>query len=345
MPEKSILRILRAAMIVCITLFIIMPVSFAAGKKYRILHVMSYHTPWEWTEDQFNGFKESFKDVDVEYKIYEMDTKRKSTPEAKEQAGKEARDLIDSWKPDLVFTTDDNAQKYVAKYYINKDIPFVFSGVNGEPADYGFAGSKNNSGTLEREHIVETVRLLKEIIPSVKKIAILADDDITWVKLTRRMQELIPQNFPDIEVVAPSPILTFAEYKQKIKEYQTKADALALLGVFTFKDETGKNVPYCEVLKWTTENSKLPDFTFWKDRIYCGTFCTVYVSGYEQGVSAGKIARSILLEGRSPSTLPMGSTLKGQPMISLARARKLGINIKSSILLTAQIIEKFEWEK
>jgi ABC-type uncharacterized transport system substrate-binding protein len=345
MLGKNILRLLKTLMIVLIPLFLVTPLSFAAGKKYRILHVMSYHTPWEWTEDQLNGFKDALKDVDVEYKVYEMDTKRKSTPEWKEQAGKEARDLIDSWKPDLVFTSDDNAQQYVAKYYVNTDIPFVFSGVNGEPQDYGFAGSKNNTGTLEREHVVETVRLLKEIVPNIKKIAVLTDDDITWVELTKRMQELIPKNFPDIEIIAPGPIATFAEYKQKVKEYQTTVDALALLGMFAFKDENGNNVPVCDAHKWTAENSKLPDFTFWKDRIPCGALCTVYVSGYEQGLAAGKLARSILVEGKSPSSLPMGPALKGKPIISLARAKKLGIKIKSSTLLTAEVANKFQWEE
>lgn len=344
MLEKNIFRILKTALIVLIVLFIVTPVSFAAGRKYKILHIMSYHLPWEWTEDQLSGFKEPLKDLDIEYKIFQMDTKRKSTEEWKEQVGKEARDLIDSWKPDLVYTNDDNAQKYVAKYYVNKDIPFVFSGVNAEPQDYGFAGSKNNTGILEREHVVETVRLLKEIIPGVKKIVVLTDDDVTWPKLAKRIQEKVPAAFPDIQITVLDALHTFAEYKEKIKEYQDKADAFALLGVFTFKDENGKNVSYQETLKWTAENSKVPDFSFWKDRVYNGTFCSVYVSGYEQGLAAGKIARGILLEGRSPSSYPMEPTMKGKPIINLARAKKLGIKIKSNLLLSAEIMNKFEWD-
>ena len=26
-------------------------------KNYRILHVMSYHSPWEWTDTLFSGFQ------------------------------------------------------------------------------------------------------------------------------------------------------------------------------------------------------------------------------------------------------------------------------------------------
>jgi ABC-type uncharacterized transport system substrate-binding protein len=149
---------------------------------------------------------------------------------------------------------------------------------------------------------------------------------------------------PEVEFISWDVIHTFEEYKQKITAYQTTVDALALIGVFHFKDENGENVPYQDVLKWTAENSNLPDFTFWNDRIRYGTLCTVTVSGYEQGLAAGNIARGILVEGRSPASYPMEPTVKGEPVVSLARAKLLGIKIKSNILLTAKVMEEFEWE-
>ena len=314
-------------------------------QNWKVLHIMSYHSPWKWTDDQFRGFKDALKGLDIEYKVFQMDTKRKSTEEWKEKIGKKARDLIDTWKPDLVYTNDDNAQKYVARYYVNKDIPFVFSGVNRSPEDYGFVGSKNMAGVLEQEHFVETVKLLKEIAPHVKKIAVIVDDGPTWEGVLRRMKEKAPNQLPDVEFISWDVIKTFEEYKHKIKEYHDRCDAIALLGIFTYKDKNGNNVPYKEVLKWTAENSSLPDFSFWKDRISYGTLCTVTVSGYNQGLAAGKIARGILTEGKSPSSYEFKPTVKGEPVISLARADRLGIKIKSGVLLTAEVINKFKWEQ
>jgi ABC-type uncharacterized transport system substrate-binding protein len=305
---------------------------------------MSYHRPWRWTDDQFNGFKSALSGLDIEYKVFQMDTKRKSTEEWKQRVGKQARDLIDVWKPDLVYTNDDNAQEYVTKYYVNKDIPFVFSGVNGNPQKYGFVGSKSITGVLEQEHFVESVRFLKEIVPSVKKIAVIIDDGPTWVGVTNRMRTKLNQ-LPDVEFISWHVIKAFEEFKHTMKELQAKADAIALLGIFTFKDEAGNNVPYTKVLKWTVENSELPDFSFWKDRISYGTLCTVSVSGYEQGLAAGKIAREILVKGKSPSAFPIKPTIRGEPVVSLARANGLGINLRTRILLSADVIEKFNWEK
>jgi ABC-type uncharacterized transport system substrate-binding protein len=313
-------------------------------KHFKILHIMSYHSPWKWTDDQLNGFKAALNGLDVEYKVFQMDTKRKSSEEWKLEATKQAKELIDTWQPDLVYTNDDNAQKYVVVDYVNSDIPFVFSAVNADPAEYGFTKSSNVAGILEQEHFVETVNLLKEISPNVKKIAVIYDDDPTWPAVVARMKEKAPKQLREFEFISWDKIITFEEYKQRISELQSEADAIALLGIFTFKDENDENVPYQDVLKWTAENSNIPDFSFWEDRVSYGTLCAVTVSGYEQGYAAGKIAKGILVEGKSPSSYPFEPTVKGEPVISLARANKLGIKIKSGILLSAQVIEKFAWE-
>jgi ABC-type uncharacterized transport system substrate-binding protein len=70
----------------------------------------------------------------------------------------------------------------------------------------------------------------------------------------------------------------------------------------------------------------------------------VTVSGYEQGLAAGQIARGILVEGRSPASYPMLATVKGEPMINLARATKLGLTIKTTTLLSARVVTKYDWE-
>jgi ABC-type uncharacterized transport system substrate-binding protein len=165
-----------------------------------------------------------------------------------------------------------------------------------------------------------------------------------WDPVLARMKEKSPQ-LSGVEFVSWDVIYTFDEFKQKMTEYQTTADAVGMIGVFNFKDENGENVPFEDVLRWTAENSNLPDFSFWESRIPYGTLCTVTVSGYEQGLAAGKIARDILAEGKSPASFPMEPTVKGEPIVSLARAQKLGLQVKSDVLLTATVIEQFEWEK
>jgi len=88
---------------------------------------MSYHSPWRWTDGQLEGFKEGMADASVEYQVFQMDTKRNSTADAKDKKGQEARALIKSWQPDLVYTTDDDAQEYVTTHYVRNMSPLTMS--------------------------------------------------------------------------------------------------------------------------------------------------------------------------------------------------------------------------
>jgi len=315
-----------------------------AGKEFRILYIMSYHSPWRWTDWQLEGFQEELKGVKAAYRSFQMDTKRNSSPEQKEAKGQEARALIESWKPDLVYTSDDDVQQYVVKHFVNGKLPFVFSGVNADPANYGFRGSANVTGVIEQEHFVESVRLIKKMAPGAKRIALVFDDAKMWDPVRARIAKAMAQ-LPGMEIVANDTILTFADYKKKMMEYPKTADIVGTLGIFNLKDENGKNVTYQEVQKWTVENSKLPDFAFWIDRVHYGTLGAMTVSEREQGRAAGRIARGILVEGKSPSGYAMVPTTKGLPVISLARAKKLGLNLDAELLLTAEVIQKFEWDK
>jgi ABC-type uncharacterized transport system substrate-binding protein len=317
--------------------------NFTSNKSYKILHVMSYHTPWEWTETQLQGFQDVLLDLDIEYRVVEMDAKNFSSVEHLTKKAQEAIDIIDSWKPDLVFVSDDEALEYVATPYIDSDINFVFCGINKDPKVYGMDKSKNITGVLEIEHFVESANLLKTIAPDVKKVALVFDDSDIWFPVQERMKENL-YRLPELEFVHWDTILTFDEFQEKMLMYQDEVDAIGLIGIFNFKDKSGENVHYRDVLEWTVKNSQLPDFSYWYDRATYGTLAVVSVSGYEQGKAAGKMARSILLEGRSPDTFLLEYTTKGQVLVSLARARDLGIKVDSATLLSSIVKDEYGWD-
>lgn len=315
----------------------------APQKTYRILHIMSYHAPWRWTEGQLAGFKEGLGGLRAEFKVFQMDTKRDSSPRSIAKKAREAKELIDTWKPDLVYTTDDDVQEHVVKHYVNRELPFVFSGVNKDPASYGFTGSRNVTGVLEQEHFAESLTLLRTVVPGIRRLAVVFDDAPMWEPVKKRTRDAL-RHMPDVQIVAWDTIKTWDEYQRRIGAYQTSADAIALIGVFNFKDAQGRNVPYQQVLRWTAEESRLPDFGFYVDRVHYGTLAAVTVSEHQQGLAAGRIARGILKDGRQPSSFAMRPTLKGNPVVSLARANKLGLKVKASVLLSAEVISKFDWD-
>ncbi len=309
----------------------------------KILHVMSYHSPWRWTDGQFEGFKAGLGDVPAEFRIVQLDAKRHSAPDEMAARGREARALVESWKPDLVYTTDDDAQELVTRHYLGGPLPQVFSGVNKAPAHYGFDRAGNVTGVIEHEHFAESVLLLKRVVPSLKRLVVVLDDAPMWGPVVQRMQAApLP---PGVSIVGWETLRSFDEFKARMAAYPAIADGVALIGIFSFKDRDGRNVPYQEVLRWTAEHSRLPDLGLWIDRVHHGTLVAVTVSEREQGLAAGRLARRILVDGASPASLPIRATTKGLPVISLARARKLGIAVRSEQLLASQVITTFEWDK
>ena len=82
--------------------------------------------------------------------------------------GRLARDAVARWKPDLLYLSDDDAVAQVARPLAGSALPIVFSGVNRSLAEHDLEGASNVTGVLEREHVVETLRLLKSLAPQVR---------------------------------------------------------------------------------------------------------------------------------------------------------------------------------
>jgi ABC-type uncharacterized transport system substrate-binding protein len=318
--------------------------TIAEEPSYRILHVMSYHQSWKWNSEQLKGFKDGVGDLNVEYKIIELDTKRQSDPEEIAQKVNDAENIIKEWQPNLLYTNDDNAQKYVAEPYVNSSLPIVFSGVNRDPSEYGFIGAKNVTGVMEYEHFLPTLNYLRKITPDIQKLAVIVDSDPTWKGVMSRMRANL-KHTDGVEVTDWLLVRTLDDYKSSIKELQDKVDAIALLGVFNIKDSAGNDVNYEELLQWTAENSNLPDFSFWESRVDRGTLCVVAVSGYEQGLIAGQMARKILKDKVSPGSIGISQSTKGQPMLNITRAKALGIKVDVNLLLESTVKQGYAWNK
>ena len=124
-----------------------MPVQ-SADELPRCLYVSSYHKGYAWSDGVEEGLRQVLSGQ-CEVRQFDMDTKRKKSLAAMRAAGKQARDLIERWQPDVVITSDDNAAKYlIVPYFRDADVPFVFSGINWTVEEYGFPFS-NVTGIVE----------------------------------------------------------------------------------------------------------------------------------------------------------------------------------------------------
>jgi len=304
----------------------------------KVLLVFSYHPEYSWVKEQTKGVEDILTDkvFDQEdetiiqhskYNIekFYLDTKRKTSLEWKTEISEKAVEKIAEFKPDIVIVFDDNACELVAKQYIGKKLPFVFCGMNGEPSDYGFP-AENITGAIERLHIDESYKLLKQILPDIEKIAFITDNSITSQKIVSRINKA---DFP-AEISEIFTTNDLDEWKTKIKDFQTSVDAIAIILYHTIQAD-GKSIPSEEVIDWTLANNQLPEFVFWDFVIADGAFCGVTISGYEQGKAAAEIAK-IILNGEKPADIQISRTNVTIPMINLERTKQLNLKIDEKIL-------------
>lgn len=130
----------------------------------KCLYISSYHTGYAWSDGIEEGIKKILHDK-CEIRQFDMDTKRKRTPEDIVRAVEISRNIIESWEPDVVITSDDNAAKHlIVPYYVDTGLPFVFSGINWTVEEYGFPAS-NVTGIVE---VAPIEPMLREAIKIAK---------------------------------------------------------------------------------------------------------------------------------------------------------------------------------
>lgn len=329
---------LRLVLLCCLTvMYLFAPSDVVAATGKRVLIVHSYHeTQKGHVVEMTEGIEEAFSDTNVELQYYFMDTKRKTSEEWKRKAGARAQEIMAEFKPELVVTMDDNAQKYFAKNFAG--VPgapvFVFSGVNKNPELYGFP-AKNVTGVLERPNIIESVEFLKKIVPNVKTILMLSDQSPTSDGFVEYAKSL---DMP-LAVIAYEQIKTFARWKSILKKYKDKVDAIGMYVVRTIVRKEGiqEKVPEAELVSYVHTYTGLPTVGFFDSSASAGVLCGISVSMREQGYAAGELAREIL-GGRSPESFVVKPTSKGRIQLNLQTADFLNIQLRHSLIKRADVL-------
>ena len=179
----SILRVNRLGLFLLPLL--LLPLTAAADK---CLYISSYHKGYAWSDGVEKGLRETIGNK-CELKQFDMDTKRNKDMASKKAAALKAKALIESWQPDVVITSDDNAARFLIKaYYKDHEIPFVFSGVNWSVDEYGFPYS-NTTGIVEIAPIGPLFDRIGNILDKVTTAYYLGADTLTEKKNLARFEK------------------------------------------------------------------------------------------------------------------------------------------------------------
>ena len=149
-----------------------------AQQLRKCLFVASYHQGYAWQDGLERGLR-SVLEGKCEIRQFNMDTKRNPSHEFGKKMALEAKARIESWKPDIVIASDDNASKYlVAPYFKDAKLPFVFCGINWTAKEYGYPYS-NATGMIEVFPIKQLIKQIKRIIPNAKTAVFVRGDRLS----------------------------------------------------------------------------------------------------------------------------------------------------------------------
>ncbi len=293
--------------------------GFNAFAADRVLVVHSYHEQFTWAMEINKTITAEFEGEDVELKVFFMDTKRNPAEQSKQQAGRQAGDLVRKFKPKVVITVDDNAQTYFAMSFVdNSPVQFVFCGVNAGPEKYGYPAS-NVTGILERTYPAQSLKVLKTLMPAVQGVAVVTDDSATSEIMRPRITERLATLKSEISLIRFAMPKTFNVWKEEILnlERNPKVDVLLIPLYHTVRDDGDMTslIPK-EVIQWTLANVRIPVIGTGIHMIEDGGLLAVTVDPREHGRVASQMAKAILA-GKTAADIPMRTNKDGFVMVNL----------------------------
>ncbi|MFG0247829.1 MAG: ABC transporter substrate-binding protein [Phycisphaeraceae bacterium JB051] len=328
----------RFMSVVVFALFLGAITSTALGAG-KVLVVQSYHQGYPWVDDIDTGISKALASTGIEVKTFYMDTKRKTGEDWKIESGKEAMAQVESFKPDVVITADDNAQKYFAASLAGKaGAPqVIFCGVNADPADYGFPAA-NVTGIIERPHFAQTIGLYQKINPAIKNLVMISDDSITsenTVKFCKLQKTPVP-------ITAYEHPTTWEQWQKAVADAGENADAIVMFNYHTVKksaDDAQSMAPK-QVMDWTINNSKVPVISLLTFGVQDGALCGIAEDGREHGYLAANLAKQLIGSSKQAGEFPVARTQRGLVMLNLKTAELLKAKVPYAMIKAAKVLIK-----
>jgi len=299
------------ALIVLLGLIIIAVVHHANKPRVMILH--SYDPGYIWTREVDIGLHrvvDNWQDFTVSW--YYMDTKRHSDPIMLEKAGAIARQAVKQTRPDVLIAIDDNAQKYVGKYFVDDpSINIVFAGVNRTVEPYGYIGSKNVTGIYEHKQLDAVKEIIQAIEreKSLSKKKSLSEVDLEKQAKPRLLYILDPSatlqnervaidSYPwePIDYIGSIRANNFAHWKEIILENSQYADYIMIANYrkLPVSSIESRFVDPKQVMSWTDASSPVPVIGVNMFNVEDGAMLSIGASAIEQGEVAANMTKQII---------------------------------------------------
>lgn len=309
--------------LVLLVCWLILPLMAQAADK-RCLYVSSYHPGYEWSDGIERGVQRTLQGR-CELRRFYMDSKRHTDPAWAKKKAIEALALIDSFKPDVLLVSDDNASKYLVMPYLrDTDLPVIFSGLNWSVSEYGYP-YRNATGMVEVAPILPLLKQLRRTLPFAHHGLFLSADVATERKDSAYYKKLFARNGMQLSVRL---VKTFEAWQQAYRQGQ-EYDFILLnnnAGIAHWNDEQAR--------QFVRDNGRILSVSHYRWMVPYVAFAISKVPD-EQGEWMARVALSIF-DGLSPQNIPIVPNRRWDAWVNTAVVEALNIPLPHSLLIKAK---------
>jgi ABC-type uncharacterized transport system substrate-binding protein len=292
----------------------------------KMLYISSYYTEVSWSRDILKAITKTLERTGVELRIFFMGAKRNPAEEYLRKKALEAKQLIESFQPEVVITSDDAAAKYiVAEYYKSSELPFVFNGVNWDSTPYGLP-TDNVTGMVEVEMIQPLYKQLKHYARG-SRLGWLSEKLPTMEKNLAYHKKIFGIEYDKVYMVE-----SFEEWKKAFLALQNEVDMLVLEaphGVRGWNNE--------EAIAFTLENTRIITGSLTLNMMNHAVMGYVRLPE-EHGEWVVRTALRIL-DGIPPSEIPLVQNKKARLMLNRRLLERTGLVVDRALYRRAEVIE------
>ena len=322
------------------------------GSQLRVYIVHSYENDHVCGVPQGEGIERVLREkfgAGILIKKHFMNTKTvNGTPAKMKQDAQQVRQDIDRFAPHIVFTIDDNAFREVGLKLVDRNIPVIFSGLNGQPETYNqkvqFLNdngrpAKNVTGVYENLHFETAVNVMRGVNPQLRKVMALLDESPTGRAIRVQLQKEIDKGGIDIEVVFKH-VGTMSSFKKAIADINADDTIHAVYPVvLSVQGDSDTRVGFKSTLKEFLKNSKKPGMALNFAFARLGLFGGASVDFSAMGRQAGQMGIESL-NGKPAERLPIQSAEEYLITFNILRANMLGIQIPDDLIGAAIIYDE-----
>jgi len=273
------------------------------------------------------GFEDGLKELGIEADI-EYQNAQGDIPTSLSIAQKFVKDGVD-----LIFAIATSAAQSAKQ--ATDEIPIVFSAVT-DPVEAELVKSMdspggNITGTSDESPMDRQLKLFKEIDSSIKKVGIVfnTSEPNSQVQVKKAKELAATLGLEIVEVG----INTINDIPQAVDSIIKKVDA-----IYTITDNmvaSAINV----VAEKAIENNMITVGAE-ESHVTGSILITDGISYYELGKQSAKIAKEILIDGKSPSVIPVETAVNTKKVYNEETLNALGLDINNEVFKDAEKIAK-----